>query len=60
LNVHLQLPDLQNRARAGCLDFGDTLHPTALRELCCDAVTIQVRAARSCGVSVRDSEIAVC
>jgi len=42
LNVHLQLPDLQNRARAGCLDFGDTLHPTALRELCCDAGVVPI------------------
>src|SRR3954447_6112861 len=42
LNVHLPLPDLQNRARAGCLDFGDTLHPTALRELCCDAGVVPI------------------
>src|SRR4051794_3323001 len=42
LNVHIELPDLQNRARAGCLDFGDTLHPTALRELCCDAGVVPI------------------
>jgi Domain of unknown function (DUF222) len=42
LNVHLQLSDLQNRARAGCLDFGDTLHPTALRLLCCDAGVVPI------------------
>src|SRR3954467_7788196 len=42
LNVHLQLTDLQNRGRAGCLDFGDTLHPTALRLLCCDAGVVPI------------------
>jgi hypothetical protein len=42
LNVHVQLSDLQSRARAACLDFGDTLHPTALRLLCCDAGVVPI------------------
>ena len=42
VNVHIRLDDLQNRARAGCLDYGGTLSATALRRLCCDACVIPI------------------
>jgi 5-methylcytosine-specific restriction protein A len=42
VNVLVGLEDLQNRARAGCLDFGGTLSPEALRMLCCDAAVVPV------------------
>ena len=42
VSVHIQLSDLQGRARAASLDVGDTLHPTALRLLCCDAGVVPV------------------
>jgi Domain of unknown function (DUF222)/HNH endonuclease len=37
LNVLIRLEDLENRARAACLDFGGTLSPESLRMLACDA-----------------------
>ncbi len=40
VTVHIRLEDLQNRARAACLDFGGTPSPAALRRLCCDAAVI--------------------
>ena len=43
LNVLVRLEDLQNRARAACLDFGGTVSPESLRMLCCDAAV-----SRSC------------
>jgi hypothetical protein len=36
------LTDLENRARAGCLDFGGTPLPSELRMLCCDAGVIPI------------------
>jgi uncharacterized protein DUF222/HNH endonuclease len=42
VNVLVRLEDLQNRARAGCLDFGGTVSPEALRMLCCDAAVVPV------------------
>ncbi len=37
-----ELADLENRARAACLDLGGHLTPAALRMLCCDATVIPV------------------
>ncbi|MDT7580500.1 MAG: hypothetical protein QOK35_1764 [Pseudonocardiales bacterium] len=42
VNVLVRLDDLQNRARAACLDFGGVASPEALRMLCCDAVAVPV------------------
>jgi hypothetical protein len=42
LNVLVRLEDLENRARAACLDFGGGLSPEALRMLCCDAAVVPV------------------
>ena len=42
LNVLIRLDDLQNRARAACLDFGGTVTPEALRMLCCDAAVVPI------------------
>jgi 5-methylcytosine-specific restriction protein A len=42
VNVLIRLDDLQNRARAGCLDFGGTVSPEALRMLCCDATVVPI------------------
>ncbi len=42
LTIHVQLEDLERRARAAVLDFGGTLTPQALRLLCCDAAVIPV------------------
>jgi hypothetical protein len=42
VNVLVRLEDLQNRGRAGCLDFGGTVSPEALRMLCCDAAVAPV------------------
>jgi hypothetical protein len=42
LNVLVRLEDLQNRARAGCLDFGGTVSPEALRMLACDAAAVPI------------------
>ena len=42
VTVHIRLEDLQNRARAACLDFGGTPSPAALRRLCCDAAVIPI------------------
>jgi 5-methylcytosine-specific restriction protein A len=42
LNVLVRLEDLENRARAGCLDFGGPLRPEALRMLCCDAAVVPI------------------
>jgi len=42
LNVLVRLEDLENRARAACLDFGGTLSPESLRMLCCDAAVVPI------------------
>ena len=42
LNVVVRFEDLQNRARAACLDLGGTLTPSGLRMLCCDAAVIPI------------------
>ena len=42
LNILIRLDDLQNRARAGCLDFGGPVAPESLRMLCCDAAVVPV------------------
>jgi uncharacterized protein DUF222/HNH endonuclease len=42
VNVLVRLEDLENRARAGCLDFGGIASPGALRMLCCDASVVPV------------------
>lgn len=42
LNVLIRLEDLEDRARAAMLDFGDTLTPAALRALACDAAIIPI------------------
>ena len=38
----VRLDDLQNRARAACLDFGGTVSPESLRMLCCDAAVVPI------------------
>jgi Domain of unknown function (DUF222)/HNH endonuclease len=42
VNVLIRLDDLQNRARAACLDFGGVASPEALRMLCCDATAVPI------------------
>ncbi len=42
LNVIVRLEDLENRARAGCLDFGGTMTPAALRALACDCAVVPI------------------
>ena len=42
LNVLIRLDDLENRARAGCLDFGGPVTPESLRMLCCDAAVVPI------------------
>jgi 5-methylcytosine-specific restriction protein A len=42
VNVLVRLEDLENRARAACLDFGGTLSPESLRMLCCDAAVVPI------------------
>ncbi|MGQ0576758.1 MAG: DUF222 domain-containing protein [Pseudonocardia sp.] len=42
LNVIVRLEDLENRARAACLDLGGTLSPESLRLLCCDARVVPI------------------
>ena len=42
VNVLIRLEDLENRARAGCLDFGGPLAPESLRMLCCDAAVVPI------------------
>jgi 5-methylcytosine-specific restriction protein A len=42
LNVLVRLEDLENRARAGCLDLGGPLPAETLRMLCCDAKVVPV------------------
>ena len=42
LNILIRLQDLENRARAACLDVGGTLSPASLRMLCCDAAVIPI------------------
>jgi Domain of unknown function (DUF222)/HNH endonuclease len=42
LSVLVRLEDLENRARAGCLELGGELSPEALRMLCCDARIVPV------------------
>src|SRR5690242_17657535 len=40
--VTIGLADLENRARAACLDLGDTTTPAGLRALCCDSQVIPI------------------
>ena len=42
VNVLIRLEDLENRARAGCLDFGGPVTPESLRMLCCDSAVVPV------------------
>ena len=42
INVLIRLEDLENRARAGCLDFGGSVAPESLRMLCCDAAVVPI------------------
>jgi 5-methylcytosine-specific restriction protein A len=42
VTVTVALADLENRARAACLDLGGTPSPAALRALCCDAAVVPV------------------
>jgi 5-methylcytosine-specific restriction protein A len=42
LNVLVRLEDLENRARAACLDFGGPVSPEALRMLCCDGAVVPI------------------
>jgi 5-methylcytosine-specific restriction protein A len=42
VNVLIRLEDLENRARAACLDFGGPVGPESLRMLCCDAAVVPV------------------
>ena len=42
VNVLIRLDDLENRARAACLDFGGVATPGALRMLCCDAAVVPI------------------
>ena len=42
VNVLVRLEDLENRARAACLDFGGVATPGALRMLCCDAAVVPI------------------
>ena len=42
VNVLIRLDDLQNRARAACLDFGGAVSPESLRMLCCDAAAVPI------------------
>ena len=42
VNVLIRLEDLENRARAACLDFGGVLTPASLRWLCCDACVVPI------------------
>jgi 5-methylcytosine-specific restriction protein A len=42
VNVLIRLEDLENRARAACLDFAGVATPSVLRRLCCDACVIPI------------------
>ena len=42
VNVLIGLEDLENRARAACLDFGGPVTPESLRMLCCDAAVAPI------------------
>ena len=42
VNVLIRLEDLENRARAACLDFGGPVAPESLRMLCCDAAVVPI------------------
>jgi Domain of unknown function (DUF222)/HNH endonuclease len=42
VNVLVRLDDLQNRARAACLDFGGAVSPESLRMLACDAAVVPI------------------
>ena len=42
VNVLIRLEDLQNRARAACLDFGGPVAPESLRMVCCDAAVVPI------------------
>ena len=42
VTVVIRLEDLENRARAACLDFGGPVAPESLRMLCCDAAVVPI------------------
>jgi 5-methylcytosine-specific restriction protein A len=42
VNVLIRLEDLENRAKAACLDFGGPVAPESLRMLCCDAAVVPI------------------
>jgi hypothetical protein len=42
INVLVRLEDMENRARAACLDFGGPVSPESLRMLCCDAAVVPI------------------
>ena len=42
LNVHIDLADLEQRARSAMLDFGGRLSPESLRMLACDAAVVPI------------------
>ena len=42
VNVLVRFDDLENRARAACLDFGGPVSPESLRMLCCDAAVVPI------------------
>ncbi len=42
VNVLIRLEDLENRARAPCLDFGGPVAAASLRMLCCDAAVVPI------------------
>ena len=42
MSVLIRLEDLENRARAACLDFGGIMSPETLRMLCCDATAVPI------------------
>ena len=42
VSVLIRLEDLENRARAACLDFGGPVAPESLRTLCCDAAVVPI------------------
>ncbi len=42
VSVLIGLEDLENRARAACLELGGPVAPQALRMLCCDAAVVPI------------------
>jgi 5-methylcytosine-specific restriction protein A len=42
VSVLIRLEDLENRARAACLDFGGPVAAESLRMLCCDAAVVPI------------------